>query len=182
MSRPPRSPHFVARFLLITTLALLLSTGQTARGQGNDEDFGLWGMLMMEGPIGGRGQTPSPFRWWLDIQPRFLDDVSGLQQGLLRPGIGYVLGEQTSAWLGYARVHTDSENGASSNEDRIWQQFLWKPRLGEIALQSRTRLEQRFLDTGSDTAGVFGSSSKPAGTCRARLVSAWSPTTRSSST
>lgn len=121
-----------------------------ARGEVN-EDKGFWLMIMMEGKFSGPADKPSRFRWWLDMQPRFLDSVNGLQQGLFRPGIGYELGETTTAWIGYARVYTSSKNGSSSNEDRIWQQYLWRDRVGAFGFQSRTRLEQRFLDTGSET-------------------------------
>jgi len=143
------------RLLLFATLAaVFMSSGRETRGE-TLEDTGFWLMFMMEGSIGDQEQKPGRFRWWLDIQPRFLGNISGLQQGLLRPGVGYVLGQRTTAWLGYARVHTASTNGTSSNEDRFWQQFLWKPRVGDFAFQSRTRLEQRFLDTGSDTGWRF---------------------------
>ncbi|NOX70007.1 MAG: DUF2490 domain-containing protein [Gammaproteobacteria bacterium] len=143
------------RLLLIAMLAaVIMSSGKVARGE-TLEDTGFWLMLMMEGSIGDQEQKPGRLRWWLDIQPRFLGNISGLQQGLLRPGVGYVLGQRTTAWLGYARVHTTSPAGASSNEDRIWQQLLWKPRVGDFAFQSRTRLEQRFLDTGPGTGWRF---------------------------
>jgi len=147
MSPSPRSRSLL---LFATLLIVLLSTSRVARGE-TREDAGLWVMAMMEGSIGGRKQAPSRFRWWLDIQPRFLEGVSGLQQGLFRPGVGYALAESTTAWIGYARVYTASASGATSNEDRIWQQFLWKSRVGDFKFQSRTRLEQRFFDTGSDT-------------------------------
>ena len=144
-----------SRLLLgVMLLAAFLSFGRTARAQ-TQENAGLWVMLMMEGPLGGEGQEPSRLRWWLDVQPRYLEKVSGLKQGLLRPGIGYALEKHTTVWLGYARIYTSSETGPSSNEDRIWQQLLWKPRIGAIGFQSRTRLEQRFLDTGSATGWRF---------------------------
>lgn len=139
-----------AAFFLLGAL-FAMCVGVPARAQTRD-DQGLWFMLMADGRL---GRETSRFRWWLDVQPRFLDDVDGLQQGLFRPGVGYALGERTTAWLGYARVRTDIGGGDHSNEDRIWQQLLWKPRLGEVALQSRTRLEQRFLDTASDTGWRF---------------------------
>ncbi len=142
--------------LLALLLTVFMSSGKVAHGE-TIEDTGLWLLLMMEGPIGGQDnqRDQNRFRWWLDVQPRFLNDVSGLQQGLIRPGIGYVVGDRTTAWLGYARVRTTSESGSTSNEDRIWQQLLWRPRIGNIDFQSRTRLEQRFLDNGSGTGWRF---------------------------
>ncbi len=149
-----RSPRRLRLLLFAILMPLVLSVSREARAE-TSEDVGLWLMLMMEGPIGGQQHKPSKFRWWLDIQPRFLDDVSGVQQSLFRPGVGYALGERTTVWLGYARVRTKSSSGASSDEDRIWQQFLWKPSFKKVAFQSRTRLEQRFLDTGSQTGWRF---------------------------
>ena len=154
MKSSPPAPRRAGLLALGALLAAFLSASTTASAD-TVEDTGHWWMFMLEGPIGGAPQAPASFRWWLDIQPRFLEDVSGLQQGLLRPGVGYVLGERTTVWLGYARIRTASESGPTSHENRIWQQFWWKPRIGDVALQSRTRLEQRFLDTGARTGWRF---------------------------
>lgn len=148
---PPRRSRLVLWAMLFLAF---VSSSSTARAQTKD-DTGLWVMLMMEGGLGKQGEQPSRLRWWLDIQPRYLDNTSGLKQGLFRPGIGYATSERTSAWLGYARIYTGTDIGQSSNEDRIWQQFLWKPQVGAFGFQSRTRLEQRFLDTGSETGWRF---------------------------
>jgi hypothetical protein len=42
-------------------------------------------------------------------------------------------------------------SGADSDEHRIWQQLIWSKPLNGINFLSRTRLEQRFRDDGSDT-------------------------------
>jgi hypothetical protein len=36
------------------------------------------------------------------------------------------------------------------DEHRIWQQLLWSDKFADITLTSRSRLEQRFIPTGSD--------------------------------
>ena len=147
-------PSLALLFSVVAVACVTFLSGRPAHAR-TSEDSGLWLMLMMDGPIGSRQQEPGRFRWWLDVQPRFVGDVSGMQQGLFRPGIGYVLGAQTTAWLGYARIRTKSENGSVRSEDRIWQQLWWKPRIGSVDFQSRTRLEQRFLDTGSGAGWRF---------------------------
>ena len=138
----------------MASLLLGLAPSGTASA-GTREDAGLWFMFAGQGPLGSGADSESRWRWWFDAQPRYLEDTSGLHQGLLRPGVGYTLGARTSAWLGYAYVTTDRGSRTDSEENRIWQQFLWLPRYGDVRFQSRTRLEQRFLDTGSDTGWRF---------------------------
>ncbi len=87
---------------------------------GTGQDAGLWFMLLMDGPIAGQAVAPDRLRWWLDVQPRFVEDVAGPHKGLVRPGIGYALGKDVTAWLGYAWVRTVPESGRISNENRIW--------------------------------------------------------------
>jgi hypothetical protein len=55
-------------------------------------------------------------------------------------------------WLGYAYIRTEPPYASTSTyESRIWEQATWGDRIGRVRLSSRTRLEQRFVSTGSET-------------------------------
>jgi hypothetical protein len=92
------------------------------------------------------------WRWYAELQPRFRDEGSHFDQVLIRPAVIYDFNKQTSAWLGYANVITDPAGRKSFEEHRVWQQILhnFTP-IGEIKIQSRTRLEQRFIENSHKT-------------------------------
>jgi len=91
------------------------------------------------------------FLWWLDVQLRLFDDLDGYGQSLVRPGLGYDLGKGFSTWLGYAYVDTNPRSRSNIEEHRIWQQLLWAGPVGDLGLQSRTRLEERTVDGDGET-------------------------------
>jgi hypothetical protein len=80
------------------------------------------------------------------------DDSNGYDQLLIRPGVGRDLGHGFSAWLGYLYVNDDPKGRSSFDEHRPWQQLLWKGPIASFGVQSRTRLEERFVD-GDGEAG-----------------------------
>jgi len=123
--------------------------------QGTVEDVGAWFIFAGQGRFDPAPAEPQPWRWWFDGQLRFSDDSDGFDQSILRPGLGYALGEKTTLWLGYGWFHSDPAATPAHDEHRIWQQLTWDFGLGEQAFGSRTRLEQRFLDTGDDVGWRF---------------------------
>jgi hypothetical protein len=90
----------------------------------------------------------------LETQSRWTEDASRIGQALVRPSIGYKLGSNTTASIGYAFVHTDPLGPASSNEHRLWQQIgLRLAGDGKgVTVTGRSRLEQRWME-GSDDMG-----------------------------
>lgn len=123
------------------------------RAHAQNEDFGIW--------LGGfaNGKLPAAinnsvgsWRLWLDVQLRFGDDASKFSQGIIRPGLGYSLSRAWTVWLGYAWIQTDPPYaGSTTYEKRLWEQASWARAFGTTRLSSRTRLEQRFLNSGSET-------------------------------
>ncbi len=130
---------------------LLLALAPRARAQ--NEDFGVW----LGGFVNGKlpralNDSSGSWRLWLDVQIRYGDDASTFAQGILRPGVGYSLSKSWTAWLGYAYVRTEPPYASTSTyESRIWEQASWSGRVGTSRLSSRTRLEERFVSTGSQT-------------------------------
>lgn len=99
------------------------------------------------------GRLPAEnWRWYAELQPRWREEGETFDQVLIRPAVLYDFNKQTSAWLGYANVITDPAGRKSFEEHRIWQQILhnFSP-IGEIKIQSRTRLEQRFIENSHKT-------------------------------
>lgn len=135
------------------SVVLLMLSSAPARSDAV-QDGGFWLTIIAQGDLG-----PEPVRhrikWWLDGQLRLFGDSGGFGQGLIRPGLGYALGDSTSAWLGYAYIRTDPAKGSPFDEQRIWQQFFWGPKIKVVSIDSRSRLEERFVETGSDVGVRF---------------------------
>lgn len=88
---------------------------------------------------------------WFDGHARYRDDAADLDVTILRPGVGWRVGNGLDLWVGYARVTTERP-GPNVEEDRAWQQATYPvTEWFGGRLTGRTRLEQRFRDAGSDT-------------------------------
>lgn len=143
------SAILIAAFLCVALMSCDRSIGQTV------DDFGAWFSINTSGKW-NPNDPESRLRWWFDGHLRYLDDSDGFNQSIFRPGIGYQLTPNTNVWVGYAWIN---ELPASGNpvfdENRIWQQLLWSKKVGRQKLFSRSRLEQRFVETGDDTGWRF---------------------------
>lgn len=113
-----------------------------------DHDAQAWVAAFANGPVSSDGR----FLVWFDAHARFDDDISGLGTSIIRPGIGWRVNDKLSVWAGYGRIVGRRDGRPNTEEDRIWQQATYpvgKPFGG--SLSGRTRLEQRFLNTGDET-------------------------------
>jgi hypothetical protein len=135
--------------LRITLLLAALSLSAAPLHANTIEDGGAWLNLTAEGSIAGK------LRWYMELQPRFQEEGREFSQYLVRPGIHYRLTDKLTIGGGYGYIRTRTDQGYS-DEDRIWQQAIyntsWK---NNVALSSRTRLEQRFLDDDNDMGWRF---------------------------
>ena len=125
--------------------AALLSLASPGFSQDTDEAawFAFGGVGRVDNFGSGR------VRWWFDAHARFFDESNGFETSIIRPGLGYDLTENSTAWLGYAWIRNDPIPGGF-NEHRIWQQFTWGRPYDWGTPLLRTRFEQRFDDRGSD--------------------------------
>ena len=115
------------------------------------DDGALWLAWVAQGRLGAPDTALGDFRFWLDVQDRQRDEARHFDLGIVRPGLGYALTERITAFAGYAWVPTDPPRRDDFDEHRTWQQLTWNiPVLGGT-VQSRTRLEQRFVATDGDT-------------------------------
>lgn len=99
------------------------------------------------------GSLPADnWHWYAEMQPRWREELSEFDQLIIRPAVFYTISEQSSIWAGYARVVTHPAGQTNFDEDRVWQQFLYNFQpIGSVSLQSRSRLEQRFIENADDT-------------------------------
>lgn len=124
-------------------LVVLVASSSTANPR---ETGGLWLMGLGQGGLGFIRPELEEVRWWMDVQGRWRNDGESLDAVLVRPGLGYALTERITLFAGYAWVENDPRRRKPFSEHRIWQQLTWNVPAERFALQSRTRLEQRFID------------------------------------
>jgi len=147
-------PRQARSILRASIFCIILMSCNRGIGQTVD-DFGSWFSVNTQGKF-NRCAEESKLRWWFDGHLRYLDDSDGFNQSIFRPGIGYQLTPNANAWIGYAWINELPANGNPVfDENRIWQQLLWSKKVGQQKLFSRSRLEQRFVETGSDTGWRF---------------------------
>jgi hypothetical protein len=134
-------------------VAMLLSVN-TGHAQTVD-DAGFWTALFARGNVEHDILHADRVQWWFDSHARFFDDTDGFGQSIVRPGLGYQVTDSTSLWLGYAWIRTSPGGAPEFDENRIWQQLSWSRDFEPLAVGLRSRLEQRFLETGSETGWRF---------------------------
>lgn len=136
---------------LLAMTCLILAASSTARCQ-SVADGGQWTALFSQGDFAA---CSSPWKWWFDGHLRFLEDADGFNQSIVRPGIGWSLGEDLVVWGGYGWIHTSPLTGNDFDEHRTWQQLTWSRGDEVRTFALRPRLEQRFLETGDDVGWRF---------------------------
>ncbi len=148
MALPPSPARPIARLRLaaavLATAVVTLSAPHAAHAE---REFQSWtGAFGTAGVPGG-----SRLVLWLDGHARKRDAST---QAILRPAVGYRLVPKLVAHLGYAWIPTWPEEGARSDEHRVWQQVVLGGKLARgSSFALRPRLEQRFFD-GSDDLGL----------------------------
>ena len=94
----------------------------------------------------------SDWRVHLELQPRFSQDVSELDQTITRWAIGRQLNPRMTLWGGHAWI-SRTLGDPTRHEQRVWQQLSWTlPEARRWTPSLRFRLEQRFLDGWSDNS------------------------------
>mgnify|MGYP001555188784 CR=1 FL=1 len=131
---------------IILTLAALLSAAVAPARAATTQDEQVWLNLTAVGSISGK------LVYLAELQPRFGDGVSRVDQTILRGALGWKLSPTMTVYQGYAHIIVPVEGGRDLNEERSFQQLSWtlgKPWGGELS--SRSRLEQRWRSDGDDT-------------------------------
>jgi len=156
-------------------LTALLSSQREALAQTKD-DGALWLQSINQGKFGEKDSPLAKWRWWLEAQGRWRDNGETFDTGIFRPGIGYAITDRVIAHVGYAFIDNEPENRPVVHENRVWQQLTWNVPVEGFTLQSRTRLEERFIVDESDTGWrlrQFFKATVPVVEDKTTFVSAW---------
>ena len=100
-------------------------------------------------------------KWGLhaEVQLRRNNVITDNQQLLLRTGINYHLNSNVFFTAGYCFVEThpygEFPTGTIHPEHRIWEQAQLKTHLSSVEWVTRFRLEQRWIQSPTLSAGVF---------------------------
>ena len=153
-------------FIAVTSLS------QNSHAQVID-DVGQWNAVFSQGPLGDEG---SRLKWWFDGHLRFVEDTDGFNQSSVRPGIGWGISENSVLWAGYGWIRTTPIAGDDFDEHRIWQQWTWSKKCAPFKFATRSRFEQRLVETGDDTGlrwRQFFRAQKSLPTCPPLMLVVW---------
>ena len=137
------------KHLLILSLFVFVLSGENAHAQRTD--IQQWSLVTANISL----DQEKKWLFYMEAQPRVGDDVSRLERLLIRPAVGYNINEHLTAYLGYAWTPTfmnSSYDEDYRNEQRIWQQLLYKHDFMGLSWQHRLRQEQRIIDDASSTS------------------------------
>lgn len=113
---------------------------------GQSSDVGNWWIYF------GNKKIDNKWNWHHEIQYRNFNFIGDTEQLLLRTGIGHNLSENNNnLLLGYGFIYSEpyianSDIKTSSNEHRIYQQFITRQSFSRLSIQHRYRFEQRILE------------------------------------
>lgn len=143
------SPPFrsLLRRGLISTLATFSFCVGASPVRADDSDTQQWTLFTVQKEFSSR------WRAYLEVQPRFGQNITGVERLLVRPAIGYRLNSKISVWQGYG--WTPLFLPEFQDEHRLFQQLLYEDKRGDTSISSRTRLEERFIEGAGETAFRF---------------------------
>jgi hypothetical protein len=135
-------------FRVARLLAVLLCAPMWAQAQPPPADTQVW-------LLGLATLTPGDWRIHLEAQPRFGEDVAGVDQVLSRWAVGRQVTSRVSIWGGHAWAASVRPSG-NLHEQRLWQQLsAVLPDAGAWTPSLRLRLEQRFLGQWENSSHRF---------------------------
>ncbi|MBT8283576.1 MAG: DUF2490 domain-containing protein [Muriicola sp.] len=128
----------------------LLFFGMVMAQDTGEDNWGAWYMYF------GTNQVSDKLSIHSEAQFRYYETGGNFNQLLLRTGLNYHINSNAIATLGYAYIGTDNTfeeivNEVDFKENRVFQQFILRNKVGEFLFEHRYRLEQRFIDFGSFT-------------------------------
>ncbi len=128
---------------VILSLLVCLVCGWMPAWADNEHDAQVWQLLQLTVPL----NEDKKLKGYLELQPRFTDNVTDLEQIQTRFALGYQATEKLSVWQGYMIVPEFDPN--LELENRLYQQLNYETKLGKADINHRVRLEQRFFDSNS---------------------------------
>lgn len=137
----------------LTAIVFLCLSTSLLIGQTGEDKWGNWFMYF------GKNRVSDKVSIHSEVQYRLYEVTSNFNQLLLRTGVNYDISENAMATLGYGFILTDptfadAPGEKDSSENRIFQQFVLRNKVGKFSFSHRYRLEQRFINvpgSGTDT-------------------------------
>ena len=108
----------------------------------------------------GNQKINSRWNFHNEIQYRNYNFIGEINQFLVRTGIGYNPSKNENLLLGYAFVQSHPynplpENNISTDEHRIFQQYINRARIKKMYVVNRIRFEERFFTNDFRTRGRY---------------------------
>lgn len=122
----------------ITILFLVMSFFVFPAKADVSHDLQLWTPVYVTVPI------KEKFKGFLEVNPRIGDNVTGIDQLVILPGIGYKLNENTTLWQGYG--WTSMFNRGFPDEQRLWQRISYEKEFEKFTFEPSLRVDERFFE------------------------------------
>jgi hypothetical protein len=126
--------------ILLAFLCLTMSSQSRAY----QEDQQIWGAWI------ARGKLSDNWLGYFEYQARYGQQGRQYDRLLVRPAVGYQISPLWQVHFGYAWTPTFQQQ--FNDENRYWQQSLYKEDLGWTRFSWRNRLEQRLIQGISGTS------------------------------
>ncbi len=123
-----------ALIILITLIIIGTSAHNYAFAETKNEPQ-TWDAIVIEGAIHNN------IRGYLDIQPRIGTITSEM---VVRPALGYQLNDACTIWQGYS--WQPRLKPQFIDENRLYQQVLYRKNFNKLHLTFRSRTEERFIE------------------------------------
>ena len=127
-------------FALLTLVVFQVSAQKTI-----DDQVHGWVVYQGNHHLNAKLDLHTEYQW------RRADGFSDWQQSLTRIGIDYKFNPSLTFSAGYGWILTypygTQPIANQTNENRLWQQVILKQPIGNLQIQHRYRLEQRWIDT-----------------------------------
>lgn len=124
-------------FISCLTFLLLINCSTFNLALAAEDDLGLWTPIYIKLPV------TKKIIGNFEVNTRLQENITDINQLLIRPSIGYKLNENLSVWQGHAWI--SSYLPRFIREQRIWQQILHEKHFSKFDLMNRTRFEERFI-------------------------------------
>ncbi len=130
--------QYITAFVILFLAGIFKSYAQT------ETQYSGWLALYHQQKIAGK------WGFMFDTQYRTDNQFSQTSAYFFRPGITYEIIKNQSTGTGYMVFGSYEEENSSRifyAENRIWEQYQIKAKIGKASLSNRLRFEQRFINT-----------------------------------
>ena len=138
------------RTTFILIFSVFLSSTITSQKSSAEDNLGSWLMYF------GTHHLNDKLSIHYETQLRTYETSSNFFQLLPRAGLNYKIDDNSMVTAGYALIPTSKgfDEGWGNDmviENRIWQQFILRNKVGNVGIRHRYRLEQRWIEKNDTT-------------------------------